>query len=167
MDDNKGIFDPRPKRRKAKDNPYTLMSIGADSDNPRYYISFNYYGDRKCVEISKELFDVFDKYELEDISYLHKVDKYMYISYIYDFETLIDMSVDTSTDETFETVTKYDELYSAIEMLTERQKRFLELYYTKGYNCREIAKMENCSFQNVAKSIQKALKKLRKEYRKE
>ena len=26
--------DPRPKRRKDKDNPYTIYTIGADTESP-------------------------------------------------------------------------------------------------------------------------------------
>lgn len=33
-------IDPQPKRRKAKDNPYTLFTTGAETDTPRYFLSF-------------------------------------------------------------------------------------------------------------------------------
>lgn len=36
----KNSIDPRPKRRKSKDNPYTIYSIGIESDAPRFYVSF-------------------------------------------------------------------------------------------------------------------------------
>ncbi len=33
-------IDPRPKRRKDRDNPYTIFSTGTGSDEPHYYLSF-------------------------------------------------------------------------------------------------------------------------------
>lgn len=34
MDNNPKNSDPRPKRRKDKDNPYTIYSIGSETDHP-------------------------------------------------------------------------------------------------------------------------------------
>ena len=64
----------RPKRRKDKDNPYKL-SYG--NNNETYMITFIDNNIEKIVEISKEIFDTFDSFELEDISQLHKIDKYI------------------------------------------------------------------------------------------
>lgn len=33
-------IDPRPKRRKDKDNPYEIFTVGIETDNPHFYISF-------------------------------------------------------------------------------------------------------------------------------
>lgn len=30
----------RPKRRKDRDNPYTIFTSGIDTDSPRYYLAF-------------------------------------------------------------------------------------------------------------------------------
>ena len=32
--------DPRPRRRKDKDNPYTIFTVGINTDTPNYYLSF-------------------------------------------------------------------------------------------------------------------------------
>ena len=59
-----------PKRNKSKDNPYTL---GFDEEKQMYTVEFM---DNKRiihkVEISEEVYKAFDKFELEDISQIHK-----------------------------------------------------------------------------------------------
>ena len=70
-------IDPRPKRRIHKDNPYRIFSTGRATDDPHYYIKFpDAQGVEICVEISKELFDYFDRCELEDISLLNETDRH-------------------------------------------------------------------------------------------
>ena len=63
----------RPKRRKDKDNPYSL-----DFKENNYVVSFKTVkNEYKEVKVSEEVFKAFDKFELEDISQLHKVDKHI------------------------------------------------------------------------------------------
>ena len=70
-------IDPRPKRRRDKDNPYTIFTTGINTATPHYYLSFVDSSNVEwCVEIDKSLFDAFDRFELEDISFMHKVDKH-------------------------------------------------------------------------------------------
>ena len=70
-------IDPRPKRRRDKDNPYTIFTTGINTATPHYYLSFvDSNNMERCVEIDKPLFDAFDRFELEDISFMHKVDKH-------------------------------------------------------------------------------------------
>lgn len=58
-------FDPRPKRRKSKDNPYTLFSKGMWNGSPQYYVSFQTTeGYRVCLEIEREVFKAMDRFEL-------------------------------------------------------------------------------------------------------
>ena len=72
-------LDPRPKRRKDKDNPYEILSVGIGTAFPHYYLSFiDSGGTRCCIEIDKPLFDAFDRFELEDISYMNEVDRHLY-----------------------------------------------------------------------------------------
>ena len=33
-------IDPQHKRRKSKDNPYTIFTTGRNTHDPRYYLSF-------------------------------------------------------------------------------------------------------------------------------
>lgn len=48
--------DPRPKRRRSKDNLYEIYSVGAQTDRPHYYIAFtDSTGVRQELEIDKAL----------------------------------------------------------------------------------------------------------------
>ena len=74
---NPDNMDPRPKRRRDKDNPYTIFTVGIHTDQPHYYLSFvDSQGVRICTEIQKELFDLLDRFELEDLSHLNEVDNH-------------------------------------------------------------------------------------------
>ena len=33
-------IDPRPRRRRDKDNPYRLFTVGMDTDSPLFYVEF-------------------------------------------------------------------------------------------------------------------------------
>lgn len=57
-------IDKRPKRRKDRDNPYEIFTVGINTDNPHYYTSFvDNHGVQMCIEIQKELFDVLNQFE--------------------------------------------------------------------------------------------------------
>lgn len=74
----------RPKRRKSKDNPYTLIS-----NNNRYFVIFSDVNNKKnIVEVSEQVFYTFDKFELEDKKELNEYDRHIEHSEIYD-ETLL------------------------------------------------------------------------------
>ena len=53
-----------PKRRKDKYNPYSIFETDG-----KYYIEFA-DGQRKkhCMEISRELYEAFDRFELDETS---------------------------------------------------------------------------------------------------
>lgn len=79
MDNNYPInADPRPKRRRNKDNPYELFTIGINTDHPRYFVQFkdgqNQY---HCEEVSRKLYEQMDKYELEDLSEMNENDRHI------------------------------------------------------------------------------------------
>ena len=60
-----------PKRRKDKYNPYSIF----ESDG-KYYIEFA-DGQRKehCMEISRELYEEINSFELDDLRHLNIVDR--------------------------------------------------------------------------------------------
>ena len=69
--------DQRPKRRIDKDNPYRLFTVGAASNEPHYFIQFkDGAGLEHCLEIERPLFDLFDQFELDDLSYMNEVDRH-------------------------------------------------------------------------------------------
>lgn len=64
-------MDSLPKRRKKKDNPYTLLY---ESDTNKYFVLFkDVRGIINKVEVSQDVFNAFYRFELDDISELHKV----------------------------------------------------------------------------------------------
>ena len=70
-------IDPRPKRRKDKDNPYEIFTTGLGTAQPHYFLAFvDSTGVEQCMEIDKALFDTFDRFELDDLSFMNKRDRH-------------------------------------------------------------------------------------------
>ena len=157
-------IDPRPKRRKDKDNPYTIFTTGINTATPHYYLSFMGSGKvERCVEIDKPLFDAFDRFELEDISFMHKVDKH------YEQAEQTEASLnkratkpEKSVEEIVTQQMEVDRLHQAITQLPEKQRHRLELYYFGELTYKQIAEMEGCTIMPVKRSIDAAIKKLKK-----
>jgi len=155
-----------PKRRKDKDNPYTLDY----NDNEHIYtVSFMDSKNKiHNVEVSKKVFEAFDKFELEDISQLHKVDKHIDGRNIDNNDStdivLFHLGITNykSVEEEVEDKLQNEELYKAINLLSETQKRRLKLYYFEDLTLQEIADLEGCSVKNVYKSIEQAKEKIAK-----
>ncbi len=156
--------DPRPKRRKDKDNPYEIITVGINTASPRYYLSFIDGGRvKRCVEINKALFDAFDRFELDDISFMHKVDKHYEKSE--QTEAALNrraMQPQPSVEETVSQQMEVEELHWAIAQLPEKQRRRLVLYYFGELTYQQIAEMEGCKYQTVQDTICAALKNLKK-----
>lgn len=73
-------MDKRPKRRKDKYNPYTLHT-----EKGKYYIVFIDVNNHiQKVEVSKTIFDSFNIFELEDISWMNEYDRHYEHSEIYE-----------------------------------------------------------------------------------
>ena len=65
--------EKHPNRKKDKHNPYTLTVAGG-----HYYLSFkDSRGVFQRIEIDKALYELFNRFELEDISYLNKVSRHI------------------------------------------------------------------------------------------
>ena len=65
--------EKRPKRRKDKYNPYTLSQ-----KEDKHYISFrDGQGVLRELQITKELFEVLNRFELDDISILNEWDRHI------------------------------------------------------------------------------------------
>lgn len=117
-----------PIRNKSKDNPYTL---GFDEEKNTYTVEFK---DNKNilhkVEISEKVYKAFDKFELEDISQIHKVRSHIEHSEVFE-ETLNTRMLykPISIEEEVENKVLLDDLKKAINHLTDVQKRRLKLDY--------------------------------------
>lgn len=164
MDDrNPEFVDQRPKRRKAKDNPYRIYSISWGTENPHYFVTYvNCDGNSVCLEISKELFDTFDRWELDDLSYLHIVERHQERYEL--TEHTIHRRYNRTEESIEEKLISRDEqmtVRKAINQLTEAQKKRLYMYYWCNMTLKVISRAEGCTYQAVQASIRGAHKKLR------
>lgn len=158
---NPNHIDLRPKRRKAKDNPYNIFTVGIETNDPHYYVSFiDTQGVPICMEISKDVYTTLNQFELDDLSYLNEINNHYCLSELTD-EVICKKSFFASYD-VIDSIFCYEKLHNAIKQLSEIQERRLRYYYFDGYTLEEIAKKEGCSFQAVNLSIKAAEKKLNK-----
>lgn len=156
--------DPRPKRRRSKDNPYDIYSVGAGTGQPHYYVTFtDSTGVRQELEVDKSLFDAMNGFELDDLSFLNEVDNH------YERSELTEASLNARAFEprrtVEETITLHDEherLHKAIAMLSEKQRNRLMLYYFGDMTYEQIADMEGCKHPAIMKSVSAAINKLKK-----
>lgn len=156
--------DPRPKRRRAKDNPYEIYTVGIHTDRPRFFIAFtDCEGVHRELEIDKTLFDVLDRFELDDLSFLNEVDNH------YEHSELTETSLHARALRQPVTVEEIalqhfqnERLHKAIAQLPEKQRTRLILYYFGELTYEQIAEMEGCTHPAVMKSVTAALKKLKK-----
>lgn len=116
-------MDKRPKRRKDKYNPYTLYTKAG-----RYYISFvDVNNNFQEIEVSQEVFESFNKFELEDISQMNEYDRHLEHSEV-DENTLYQKSVSSEQplEEYFDKAQDAENLHMAINKLPNVQKRRLK-----------------------------------------
>ena len=157
-------IDPRPKRRKDKDNPYEIFTTGLGTAQPHYFLAFvDSTGAEQCVEIDKALFDAFDHFELDDISFMNEMDRH------YEQSEQTEASLNRraaqpqeSVEETVFQRVEVETLRQAIAKLPEKQRSRLVLYYFGGFTYEQIARMEGCKYQTVQDTIYTALKNLKK-----
>lgn len=150
----------RPKRRKYKDNPYTLEEV---KDN-KYIVSFkDGIGSLKIIEVSKEVYDLMDRFELDDLSELNEYDNHIEHSEIYE-ESLYNRAMEKSNsiEDIIIQKSTFEDLRKAINQLSNIQKRRIKMYYFENFTLHEIAKIEHCHFTTVKESIESGIKKLKK-----
>lgn len=149
-----------PKRKKSKDNPYTICK----TEDNRYFISFQ-DGEKVLheFEVGKELYDFFNKNELRDISQINECYRHMDY-YISDEETITLKAIHRpeSIDEEVSKNIKNEKLRQAILELPELQRRRLILYFFEDLTYSEIGELEGCSYQAIQHSIEKAQKNIKK-----
>lgn len=153
--------EKHPNRKKDKHNPYTLMIVEG-----RYYLSFkDGRGVMQNIEIDKVLYDLFNRFELEDISYLNRVSRHIEHSELTE-RSLNDRSFykEESLEETVSRSMEYEQLHKAISKLPETQRRRLLLYFFGELNYEQIAELEGCTKRAVKFSIDLAIEKLKKSF---
>ena len=151
-------MDRRPKRRKDKYNPYTLHK-----ENERYYVSFIDSNNKfQKIEISQEVFESFNKFELEDISQMNEYDRHYEHSEIYENalhrRNVSDIQL---LEEYFDNAQDAENLHMAISKLPEVQKRRLNKYYFEEKTFDKIALEEGCTYQCVQRSVYRAVEKIK------
>ena len=156
-------IEKRPKRRRSKDNPYIIYSKKGDDEILQYYVSFrDAQGSFVCVEIEKEIFDAFDRFELDDLSYLNEVERHYKLSEIPDdfLSEYLEPNNEVVEDVVYMGLMK-EKLRTIINELPELQRRRLILYFYEGYTYEQIAKIEGCTKSAVKFSLDKAVKNIR------
>lgn len=151
-------MDKRPKRRKDKYNPYTL-SI----ENQKYYVTFtDINGNIQKVEVSKKIFESFNRFELDDISQMNEYDRHYEHSEIYENAlNRRNVSDVQSLEEYFDNAQDAENLHMAISKLPDVQKRRLKKYYFEEKTFEEIALEEGCTYQCVQRSVYRAVAKIK------
>lgn len=149
-----------PKRRKDKYNPYTL---GYDENKRIYTIKF-VDGNKvtHTLEISTELYEVFNEFELEDIRQMNKVERH--IEHLEVSEEVLykrGASDKNSIEEIIIRNSTFKELKDAIEQLSNTQKRRVKKYYFMDKTESKIALEENTTQQAVNKSLKIARENLK------
>ena len=150
----------RPKRRRYKDNPYTLKYV---EEKNIYIVSFkDVKGHLQKVEVSKEIYLAFDRFELEDLSEMNEYDNHIEHSEIYEnnLEARAKDKPMSLEDKVIQKST-FEELKKAIDSLPNIQRRRIKKYYFEEKNEIQIAKEENATHQAVHKSLSNALIKLK------
>ncbi|HBG7818450.1 TPA: sigma-70 family RNA polymerase sigma factor [Clostridioides difficile] len=151
--------EKHPNRKKDKHNPYTLMIVEG-----RYYLSFkDARGVMQNIEIDKVLYELFNRFELEDISYLNRVSRHI------EHSELTEASLNDrafykaeSFEESVSRSIEYELLHKAISKLPETQRRRLLLHFFGEMTYEQIAKLEGCKYQAIQSSIYAAIKTLKK-----
>lgn len=150
----------KPKRRKHKDNPYTLICI----DGIKYIVTFkNGSGKLITVEVTKEIYEKMNEFELDDLHELNQYDRHEEHSEVYEnnLNKRALIKPVSLEDEIIQKST-FEELMNAIKTLPETQKRRIKKYYFDDKNEYVIAEEEQTSHQAVHKSLSLALESLKK-----
>ena len=156
-------LDPRPKRRRDEESPYEIYTAGINTTHPHFYLLFKDSGGVKCwMEIDKALFNAFNEFELDDLSFFNEVDRHYEKSEV--TEATLNRRAAKPQESVEETVSQrmeVDKLHQAIAQLPEKQRRRLVLYYFGEFTYEQIAEMEGCTISPVKRSIEKAIENLK------
>lgn len=153
-----------PKRKKSKDNPYTLFYC---EQNNKYMCVFR--DSNKViqkVELTTEIYNALNDFELEDISQMHKFDKHIEHSELLE-GTLYRRMIDSvyTFEEAIEKKLLIENIKKELEYLPEIQSRRIKKYFFENMTMEEIAKTEGCSKVAVKYSIDIAINKISKNFK--
>lgn len=154
-------YDKRPKRRKHKDNPYTLESI---VEKKIYRVLFNNQnGEKYEIDISEEVYNVLNKFELDDLKELNEFDRHTeHLEQSEESLYKLSLLKQQNIDDYIIRESTYEELNGAINKLPEIQKRRIKMYYFQEMTLKEIGNLEHCSKVAVKHSIDDGISNLKK-----
>lgn len=150
--------EKRPSRRKDKDNPYTM-----NEKDGRFYIKFNNIDNETVtVEVSEDVYALFNTFELEDLALMNEFDRHSEHSELGEQELsrraeIVHITIDDIVAAKIENET----LMAAVDKLPSKQRRRVILYFFHGLTYEEIARIEKCKYQAIQYSIRSAIKKLK------
>ena len=155
-------MDKRPIRTRDKYNPYKLES---EKDKNIYRVTFDNINEVVNIEISKELFDEFDKFEKEDARQIQKAARNNELNTITE-QTLNRRAFikHKDIDELVISKINHEKLIHALDKLTKEQRRRILLYYDYQLSLEQIANIEGCTKQSVQESIEWGINKIRKNF---
>ena len=147
------------KRRKYKDNPYTLKTI----DNNYYILFRDGQNIPRMIEVNKDTFDIFNQFELDDLSELNEYDNHIEHNEVYE-ETLFKRSAfkEEPLDDYVIKKSSYEDLISAINKLPSIQRQRIKKYYFDEKTMQDIAEEEHCSKVAIKYSLKCAINNLKK-----
>jgi len=147
-----------PKRRKYRDNPY---NINYNESNNTYIVVFNFNSKEETVNVSKEVYDVFNSSELMDIKQMNERDRH------YEHIELTDEDIyrnsffkNESVEDIVEKKIISEKLQKAISSLSDIQRRRIIKYYFQEKTMEEIAKSEGKAVSSIKESLELAIQKL-------
>ena len=150
------------KRKKYKDNPYTLMI-----ENDIYYVLFT---DVKNIihkiEVSEDVFIAFNSFELDDKKIMNEFDRHIEHSELSEI-TINKKAIIKSelVDESVEKNIEDELIKAAINTLSKIQKRRIIKYYFENKTLEQIGDEEGCTKRAVKFSIDSALEKISKKFK--
>lgn len=152
------------KRRKYKDNPYTLKF---NEDLNMYQIIFMDSNNiKQIININIEVYYIFNEFELKDIKEMNEYDRHIeHLEQLDEFIYKRAINKHDSLENQVISDIMYDDLKEEINKLPLIQKRRLKKYFFEDMTLREIASLENCSIRAVKYSIDIALEKLKEKFK--
>ena len=120
-------------------------------------------GDWHEVEVSSSVYQAFMEFTVIERRLRHWDERHREYSEVYD-ETLNHRALNPqeSLDEIVFTALRHEQLQQGITALPEKQRRRFIMYCEYGFTHDEIAALDGCKRQVVARSVEKAKKNLKK-----
>lgn len=158
------IMDTKPPPAPYEERMGQMAAHTLSMIDGKCYLSFrDGQGVPHRLELDVKLYAVFDRFELDDLSFLNEQERHLDWTELNE-ELLSRRSAQEPApveDAVYESM-QTQALREGVNQLPEVQKRRLQMYFFDGLTHEEIAVREGCSYQAVQKSIAAALKKIRK-----